>query len=213
MTAKQPTKPEVQTLLAQHTVPFSLEEGYLMPTVWVNSFDEDSARDFFDAFSSFLSDDRVSSIVVYIDSFGGQVDSLAAMSEVITSSRKPVITVAVGKAFSAGAVLLALGSPGNRWVAPNSRIMVHRLQVGAGVVDRDVDDVTQIAGEIIRMNDVWLHKLVDRSKMKWTEFNKRINDQGGQWYLDAKNAVTYGFADNIGLPMIKEVRQWVLDIK
>ena len=199
-------------VIGQHTIPMSIDQDYRLPVVWINDFDEESAREFFDTFSSFMSDDAVSSVLIYIDSFGGHVDSLAAIAEIVNSSKKPVITVAVGKAFSAGALLLSLGDPGNRWVAPNSRVMLHRLQVG-GVADASADDVAQIAEEVLRMNDVWMKKLVNQSKMKWNEFNRKLNNQGGQWYMNAKTAVQYGFADRIGLPMIKENRQWIIDTK
>lgn len=204
-------KKKFPMILGQHTVPMSIEQDERLPTVWINDFDEDTARQFFDIFASFLSDDVVDNILIYIDSFGGHVDSLAAIAEMIECSPKPVITAAVGKAFSAGALLLSLGTPGNRWIAPHSRMMIHRLQVGGGM-DGSADSIEHIAEEIIRMNDVWLKKLAERSKMKWTDLNRKISDNGGQWYLDAKAAVANGFADHIGLPLIKEVRQWVLDV-
>ena len=212
MTAKVIETAKLPLIVGQHNYPFSMDGDDRMPVLWVNDFEEESAREFFDLFSSFISDDIVSHIIVYIDSFGGQVDSLAAIAELVVSSPKPIITVAVGKAFSAGAILLTMGEPGYRWIAPNSRIMLHRLQLGCQE-GTTVDNISHIAEEILRLNDVWMHKLVDKSKMKWTEFNKKLNEHGGQWFMDAKTAVAYGFADHIGLPKIREVRHWVIDIK
>ena len=205
-------KKKFPQIIGEHSVPLFLDQEDRPPVIWVNDFDEESARNFFDLFTCFLSDDMVENIIVYIDSFGGNVDSLAAMAELIDSSPKTVITVGLGKTFSAGAMLLALGTPGNRWIAPHSRVMLHRLQLTTPG-EASADTIAQIAGEILRMNDVWLRKIVERSKMKWVEFNKKLNDQGGQWYMDAKTAVSYGFADYIGLPIIRENRQWIIDIK
>ena len=144
-------------------------------------------------------------ILVYIDSFGGSVDSLATMAEIIESSSKPVITAAVGKAFSAGALLLALGD--ERWIAPNSRIMLHKIRIML-CEEMDVDEVKQMAKEISVINEKWLKKAVSRSKMSYKDFSAKLIKEAGDWYLSPQEAIKYGFADTIGVPIVREVRQW-----
>lgn len=177
--------------------------------MWVNDFGDIEAREFFEAFSSHLSDDNVHSIVVYIDSYGGLVDSLAAMMEIVESSTKSVITVGVGKAFSAGGMFLALGR--DRWLAPNSRMMLHKVRITLGDLEFTPDTLDRTLKEITRVNDIWLKKVVKRSKISWKEFNKKLDENTGDWYMSPNEALKYGFIDHIGLPRIKEVRQWILE--
>jgi len=195
-------------LLSEHTVPIDLKEP-TTPVLWITEFGDDDAEQFFALFNSFQSDDDIKNIVIYIDSFGGAVDSLCTMTELVEASAKPVTTICVGKAMSAGAILTALGTPGMRWIGPNSRLMLHRLQ---GFVGGDTEKVTSVAKELIRMNDMWLKKIVTKSNMTWKEFNDMLRDKGGEWYLSPKEAVSYGFADRIGTPIIKEVRQIVAEV-
>lgn len=205
MTIKNPSS----IIIGHRNIPLSLEEEDRIPVIWLNNFDDESARDFFEQLTGFLSDDDIAAIALYIDSFGGQVDSLATIAELIEASTKPIITIGIGKAFSAGALLLSLGTPGYRWMTPHSRMMIHRIQVN-GTVDISADSIAHIAREILRTNEVWLKKMVARSTLKWTEFNKKIDDNGGEWYLDAKQAVKYGFVDHIGVPLVRETLTWEL---
>jgi ATP-dependent Clp endopeptidase proteolytic subunit ClpP len=195
-------------VLSEHTVPIDLKEP-TTPVIWVTEFGDDDAEQFFAIFNSLQSDDDIENIVIYIDSFGGAVDSLCTMIELVEASEKPVMTVAIGKSMSAGAILSAVGTPTMRWIGPNSRLMLHRLQ---GFVGGDTEKVTSVAKELIRMNDMWLKKIVTKSNMTWKEFNDMLKDKGGEWYLSAEEAVKYGFADRIGTPIIKEVRQIVAEV-
>jgi ATP-dependent Clp endopeptidase proteolytic subunit ClpP len=194
--------------LSEHTVPIDLTEA-MIPALWIREFGDEDAEQFFALFNSLQSDDNVDIIVIYVDSFGGAVDSLCTMTELIEASSKPVCTIAIGKAMSAGAILTAIGTPGMRWIGPNSRLMLHRLQ---GFVGGDTEKVTSVAKELIRMNDMWLKKIVTKSNMSWKEFNDMLKDKGGEWYLSAEEAVHYGFADRIGTPIIKEKRQIIAEV-
>lgn len=193
------------------------EEGYAMdfdeievPVLWISEFDPKSAHEFFMNFCSLQSNSNVHSIFVYIDSFGGAVDSMATIAELVENSEKPVGTVVVGKAMSAGAILSSIGGDGMRWVGPNSRMMFHRLSAG---ILGDVKEMETYTREIIRMNELWLKKAVKRSKLTWKEFNEVLNKKGGNWYMSPREAVKNGFADQIGLPILGEVRQLRLNVK
>lgn len=198
----------MEYILSQHTVPIDLKEPTI-PVMWVTEFSDDDAEEFFAIFNSLQSDDDIQNIVIYVDSFGGAVDSLCTMTELVESSAKPVTTIAIGKTMSAGAILSSIGTPGNRWIGPNSRLMLHRI---SGFAGGDAEKVTSVAEELIRMNDMWLKKIVARSNMSWKEFNDMLKEKGGEWYLTAEDAVKYGFADRIGTPIIKEVRQIVAEV-
>jgi ATP-dependent Clp protease protease subunit len=195
----------ITTMLGERGIPIRLDSDERLPIIWVSDFGPESAREFFEMFTMFHSDDSVESILVYIDSFGGSVDSLATMAEIIESSHKHVITACVGKAFSAGALLLSLGD--ERWVAPNSRVMLHKIRIVL-CEEMDADEVREMAKELTTINEKWLKKAVARSNMTWKDFMDKIHKSAGDWYLSPKDAVKFGFADHIGMPIVREVRQW-----
>jgi ATP-dependent Clp protease protease subunit len=77
------------------------------------------------------SDPTIEVITVVIDSFGGQAYSMFAMRDLIKTSKKPVSTVALGKAMSCGAWLLAAGTKGLRYISPSTHVMIHQISSGA----------------------------------------------------------------------------------
>lgn len=196
-------------LLGERSIPIKVDSDERLPVIWVGDFIPEGARDFFEAFTMFHSDDSVHSILVYIDSFGGSIDSLATVAELIESSRKPIITACIGKAFSAGALLLSLGH--ERWMGPNSRVMLHKARVSMCGDEIDASEMKVMAEEVNKLNDMWLKKAVARSKMSYEDFNKKLDKVAGEWYLSPKEARKYGFIDHIGCPIVREVRQWRID--
>lgn len=66
-------------------------------------------------------------ILLYIDSYGGDVYSLISIHDTIKMLRCDVATVCVGKAMSAAAILLMSGCHGKRFITPNSRVMLHEV--------------------------------------------------------------------------------------
>ncbi len=69
-------------------------------------------------------------IKMWINSPGGDLTGFFAIYDMMHRVRAPIRTVCVGQACSASALLLASGSPGMRYVMPNSRIMIHQIQIG-----------------------------------------------------------------------------------
>jgi len=65
------------------------------------------------------------------------------MLEVISQSPVPVATIAVGKAMSCGATLLAAGTKGMRYAAPNSTILVHDVSGFTGGKAEDMVNMVE----------------------------------------------------------------------
>lgn len=199
-------------VISEQSIPISLNMNALsmeIPIIWVNDFEPENVKAFFTEFMALQSDDFIKETFIFVDSFGGSVDGLCAMTELIESTTKPVSTVCIGKAMSAGGLLTAIGTPGHRWIGPNSRIMLHRVSTS---FDGDSEMIQTLTKELIRMNDMWLKKAVSRSNLNWKEFNQKLHDNGGEWYLSPKEAIEFGFADRIGIPVIKEIRSIVVDV-
>ncbi len=142
----------------------------------------------------FLSnDDPNASVNLYINSPGGGVSAGLAIYDTIQFIRPPVATYCVGMAASMGALLLAAGLPGKRFILPNGRVLIHQPLVH-GVLTGPATDLDIEAKEIIRLrkrlNEILsthTHQLVDQIE-KDCDRNK---------WLNAEEAVQYGCVDQI----------------
>lgn len=65
-------------------------------------------------------------VYLYINSPGGSVTAGLAIYDTMQFIRNDVSTICIGQAASMGAVLLAAGTPGKRYILPNSRVMLHQ---------------------------------------------------------------------------------------
>src|SRR5574343_416254 len=92
-------------------------------SIWVTKFTDASLVHFYEKFSKLESDPSVGVILIYISSYGGSAHNMSAMRDLIKSSSKPVATVCIGKAFSSGAMLLAAGTKGLRFITESGQIM------------------------------------------------------------------------------------------
>lgn len=138
---------------------------------------------------------------VTILSPGGDPYSMTAMIDLIDHAPITIATIAVGYAASAGAFLLAAGTPGHRYVAPNSRVLVHEML--AGVEYGPTPDVVAEAAERADLNTYLMALLDKRTNHRSGYWQKKIR---GKSYRDltmrAADAVKEGLADKIGIPLV-----------
>jgi len=71
-------------------------------------------------------------IHMFIYSPGGCVISGLAIIDTMRHVTSPVFTYAIGFASSMGAVILACGRRGNRYILPHSRVMIHQASGSVG---------------------------------------------------------------------------------
>jgi ATP-dependent Clp protease protease subunit len=69
-------------------------------------------------------------ISIYINSPGGSVTAGLAIYDTMQFIKPDVSTICIGMAYSMGAVLLAGGAKGKRFMLPNSRAMIHQPSGG-----------------------------------------------------------------------------------
>ena len=88
------------------------------------------------------SEDPDKDIYVYINSPGGSITSLFAIYDTMKYIKPDVATVCMGLAASAGAVILAGGTPGKRYSLPHARIMLHQPAGGAEGTSKDIEQIS-----------------------------------------------------------------------
>jgi ATP-dependent Clp protease protease subunit len=173
----------------------------------VNRFTEESARDFRRKLKYRTAKDPSAPIEIYIDSYGGYVDSLNSMLSAINETPNPIVTVCVGKAMSAGAVLLAAGD--HRFCDPMARIMVH--EISGGAIGHN-DDIQVDARESKRLNDQMMKFLAMRCKKSYADIKKIMKDEDARdLYLTAEEAKEFGLVDYVGLPVIQPIVMYSIE--
>ncbi len=168
--------------------------------IWVSEFDSDSARDFCASIFKASEEDEGKPIFVYINSGGGDVSGLLAMLTAMDSVPNKIVTIAMGYAMSAGALLLAHGAI--RCVSPHARVMVHKIQAGAF---GSMDDILNETEELVRLNSYVLGILAKDCKRPLTEIEEALSGNKREIYLSADGAVKFGLADMVGIPKLAPV--------
>ena len=135
----------------------------------------------------------------YLNSPGGIVTSGLAIYDTMQFISAPVATYCLGQAASMGAVLLAAGRAGKRFVLPNSRIMIHQPLGGARGT---ATDISIQAEEIIRLRLMLNTILAHHTGQPLEQIEK---DTDRDRFMSSHEAVAYGLADKVldRMPQIK----------
>ena len=137
------------------------------------------------------SENRRKDINFYINSPGGSVSSTLAIYDTMQILSCPVTTFCVGLAASGGAVLLAGGAAGKRYILPNAKVMIHQPY---GQVGGQVSDIEIQADEILKTREVLNQVLSEHTGQK---IEKIAEDTDRDYYMTAEDAKTYGIVDEI----------------
>jgi ATP-dependent Clp protease protease subunit len=130
-------------------------------------------------------------ISIYINSPGGVITSGMAIYDTMQFVGCNVSTYCLGQAASMGAVLMAAGTKGKRYVLPNSRILIHQPQGGARGTATDINIQAE---EILRMR-ARLNEIL--AKHTGQPVSKIEEDVDRDRFMGAEEAVAYGLADQI----------------
>ncbi len=130
-------------------------------------------------------------ITLYINSPGGLVSAGLSMYDTMQYIKPDVSTICVGMAASMGAVLLAGGAKGKRYILPNAQVMIHQVMGGA---EGQASDIEISAKQIIKLKDS-LNTIL--SKHTGKPFKQVTADADRDYYMDAKEAVKYGIVDKV----------------
>jgi len=137
------------------------------------------------------SEDANKDIWMYINSPGGSVYAGLAIYDTMQYLKPDVATVCMGMAMSMGAVLLAAGAKGKRYVLPHSTVLIHQPLGGA---EGQATDIEITAREIIRIRTA-LYDIMVKHTGQSMERIKQDSDRN--FYMTADTAVEYGIVDEI----------------
>ncbi len=142
----------------------------------------------------FLSnEDNKTDINFYINSPGGSITAGLAIYDTMQFLRCSVATYCIGQAASMGAVLLAGGADGKRYILPNGRVLLHQPLI-SGVMEGRATDLSIEAQEIIRLRKR-LYDILGKHSGQPGEKIERDCDRN--LWLEADESITYGLVDKI----------------
>lgn len=137
------------------------------------------------------SDDPEKEINFYLNSPGGNVTSGLAVYDTMQYIKPDIATVCIGQAASMGALLLAAGAKGKRYILPNSRILLHQPMGG---FQGQASDIAIQAKEILRMKEN-LNKILSIHTGK--DFDVIQSDTDRDFFMSGKEAKEYGIVDHV----------------
>jgi len=134
-------------------------------------------------------------IDMVISTPGGNADDMFAIYDTMRSIREevPIRTRGIGKVMSAGVVLLAAGTKGERSIGKNCRVMVHSVIGGHVGPMHQLDNEME---EIRNIQDQYITVLAEETKMT-KRYLRNLLKKKVNIYLSATEAVELGIADKI----------------
>lgn len=130
-------------------------------------------------------------IQMYINSPGGSVTAGLAMYDTMQYVDCDIATYCVGQCASMGAVLLAGGTKGKRFILPNSRVMIHQpwggTQGTASDMEIQVNEILKLKG---KLNGILAHHC-DKS----IEEIEQATDR--DYFMSAEESAEFGIVDTV----------------
>jgi ATP-dependent Clp protease protease subunit len=136
-------------------------------------------------------EDPKADISLYINSPGGSVYDGLAIFDTMNFIKPDVATYGIGLQASMGAFLLSSGAKGKRFLLPNSRVMIHQPSAGT---QGKVSDMEISLRESLRIKKLLHETLAKNTGQTLARIDK---DADRDYWMDAKEAVSYGLADKV----------------
>ncbi|HEU5137333.1 MAG TPA: ATP-dependent Clp endopeptidase proteolytic subunit ClpP [Steroidobacteraceae bacterium] len=130
-------------------------------------------------------------IALYINSPGGSVSAGLAIYDTMQFIKPDVSTICIGMAASMGAVLLAGGAKGKRFMLPNSRAMIHQP---SGGYQGQASDIHIQAQEILKIRER-LNEILARHTGQTVDKIKQDSERDN--FMSPTEAVAYGLVDKL----------------
>lgn len=144
------------------------------------------------------SENRHQDVHLYINSPGGSVTATLAIYDTMQFLDCKVATYCVGLAASGGAILVAGGAAGKRFILPHAKMMIHQPY---GQVGGQVSDIEIQAQEILETRKT-LNKILAEHTGQPEEVVARDTERDR--YLSPEAAKAYGLVDEIVMKKKKD---------
>ena len=141
----------------------------------------------------FLDSEGDEPVKLYINSPGGEVMAGLLLYDAMKGMHAPVYTYAVGTAASMGAVILAAGEMGHRYIFPHSKVMIHEPLIGQSF-GGSASSIKNISESILETKNLLNSILAEHTGKSIEEINEATSYDN---FMDAREAVNFGICDTI----------------
>lgn len=132
-------------------------------------------------------------ITFYIDTPGGSITAGMAIYDTMQLISSPVAVVVTGLAASMGSILLCGAEKGYRFLYPHARVLIHQPLI-MGHIEASAVDI-HIQAQEMEKSRAELNQILANASGQSIE--KITRDTDRDFYLNAKEAIAYGLADEI----------------
>jgi ATP-dependent Clp protease protease subunit len=139
------------------------------------------------------SQDSERDINFYINSPGGVITSGMGIYDVMQFVKPDVATYVMGQACSMGSFLAQAGTPGKRYMLPNSRHMIHQPSGGARGMASDIE----ISYKEIMFWKQRLTELYVKHNTAGKTYKDFEQDMDRDTFMSAEESLAYGLCDRI----------------
>jgi ATP-dependent Clp protease protease subunit len=144
----------------------------------------------------FEAEDKEKPIELFISSYGGDLDEMFGLYDVLNTIECPIVTVAVGKCQSAAPLLVAAGKLGERYALPHTSFMFHQSSADG---DEYAGQLSRIEAEIKQhraMEEQW-YALLEKHSKKPASFWKKLGKLPNDTFYSAEEAIEFGIVDQL----------------
>lgn len=154
---------------------------------------EHSASNIISGLVTLANQNKVDPITLIVSTYGGSVDEMFGLYDMMKFIKCPVNTVGLGKIMSAGVLILSAGKKGMRLLGRNSRIMIHPMTSGAG---GNIFEMQNEANEMSRMQAQMEEALLKETKITKQQLDKYMK-AGHDTYITPEEAIKLGIVDKL----------------
>ncbi len=133
--------------------------------------------------------DKLRSIYIFIDSYGGDISQTLFLCDLIKASRIPIITISTSVSMSAGLLLLISGH--KKYAFDHSQILIHQGYLG---LQGNASEVKEATKNYNRMLGRMKSFILDNTNIDEKTFERNKNKD---WYLSASQAKKFGVVTDI----------------
>lgn len=146
------------------------------------------------------SEDPKKDISLYVNTPGGSVTATLAIYDTMQHVKPDISTICMGVAASGGAIILAAGKKGKRYILPNSEVMIHQV---LGMAEGQATEIEISAKHILKVKEQ-LNKILAHHTGK--SVSKIEQDTDRDFFMNAEEALKYGIVDKIIKSKTEEVK-------
>jgi len=136
--------------------------------------------------------DRI--LTLYVNSQGGDLYEAFGLIDMMRNSQVPIRTIGYGSVMSAGFLIFASGTKGERYISPNTGIMCH--QMSATEEMGKYHDIKATRKETDRLNKAMYDILKEATGLDGRTIKNKLLP-AHDVYMTAEEMVEYGAADHI----------------